>query len=500
MLIDDILKKLEVDSNNQSSYYNSETFILNLLKIHQQKNNKPFIYQTRRIGFDAYAPEGIDNIEGPTQIEIKFNLDRRPSGMLLDQILRTQARLAEDEKFDNLLIISPTHLSLRTKDRIYSRIEKYNFSFKLSFWWPEDINKIVAKNRKEAYEIVNNLFSLRIESAVAQGSKDWGKERDEKIELLRKLYKKGQFSFFLGAGVSSSAGMPDWHTLLNSLFVTYLTNEFDNEEKINDKDITQIVDRLNEIDEPSALMAARYLRKGLDNSGKESKDFTKAISNNLYKLRDSKKKLDSDLIKSIVEMCMPLRTGAKIKSVVTYNFDDLVERQLESQSIQFHSIYADNDFIDPDELPIYHVHGFLPENIEDYESLDKSTLVFSEEGYHLIYSESYHWSNLVQLSNLRDNNCLMVGLSMTDPNLRRLLDIASRNSDKTRHFAFMKRLTIDNFINNNEKQIIDNIDGAKKFLERHHNLNEEIMRELGVSVIWYTDYKKIPKILREIRK
>ena len=94
----------------------------------------------------------------------------------------------------------------------------------------------------------------------------------------------------------------------------------------------------------------------------------------------------------------------------------------------------------------------------------------------------------------------MVGLSMTDPNLRRLLDISSRNRDKTRHFAFMKRLTIDSFSKIEDKTVIDNSEVAKKFLDRHHNLNEEIMRELGVSVIWYTQYSEIPKILREIRK
>ena len=64
----------------------------------------------------------------------------------------------------------------------------------------------------------------------------------------------------------------------------------------------------------------------------------------------------------------------------------------------------------------------------------------------------------------------------------------------------MKRLTLEEFINKKKIQVINNIDGAKKFLNRHHNLNEEIMRELGVSIIWYTNYNEIPKILKEIKK
>lgn len=499
MEINDLLNKLH--GNSPRGYYTFETFILNLLKIHLEKSNKPFLSQPRRIGFDAFAPEGIDNIIGATQIEIKFNLERiSGSNRFIDQILHLSARVPEIEEFKNLLIISPTPISNSTKARLFNLIESNLFHFNLMIWGPEEINKILAQNEEDAERIANNLFSLRIESAVVQSSKDWKKEREEKIELLKRLYKKGQFSFFLGAGVSSSAGMPDWNTLLNSLFVTYLTNEFDDEKKIKDSDIKQIVSRLNEIDEPSALMAARYLRKGLDNNGKESEEFIKTLTDNLYKLRNAKRKLNSPLIKAIAEMCMPLRTGAKIKSVITYNFDDLLERQLDTQSIHHHSIYSDDDFIDPDELPVFHVHGFLPEDSSKYEGLDKSTLVFSEEGYHLIYSDSYHWSNLVQLSNLRENHCLMVGLSMTDPNLRRLLDISSRNIDKPRHFAFMKRLSVDGFAFREEKQVIRNKDAAHIFLERHHNLNEEIMRELGVSIVWYTEYDEIPKILKEIKK
>lgn len=276
--------------------------------------------------------------------------------------------------------------------------------------------------------------------------------------------------------------MPDWNTLLNSLFVTYFTQEFDKDITMGDKDISALVSRLNSVDEPSALMAARYLRKGLSKGEGDAKKFIAAVTKNLYKLRNSDLSIDSDLIKSIASMCLPRRTGAKVKSVITYNFDDLLERQLSSNSILHRCIYTDNESYDPDELSIYHVHGFLPEERKSYDGLDNSTLVFSEEGYHQIYSDSYHWSNLVQLNSFRESTCLMVGLSMTDPNLRRLLEISSKNIERSKHFAFMKRLSSNEFCyeleNKKKSKVIKNPDGADKFLELHHTLNEELMKNL----------------------
>tara|TARA_X000001388_G_C2213353_1_gene116073 strand:- start:190 stop:1089 length:900 start_codon:yes stop_codon:yes gene_type:complete len=296
--------------------------------------------------------------------------------------------------------------------------------------------------------------------------------------------------------------MPDWNTLLNSLFVTYLTQEFDSDGEVVDSDISELVTRLNTVDEPTALMAARYLRKGLVKNSSEAKEFTSAITKNLYKLRNSKFAIDSRLIRSIASMCMPRRTGAKVRSVVTYNFDDLIERQLSANNIIHRCIYTENETYDPDELPVYHVHGFLPEDRKKYDGLDNSTLVFSEEGYHQIYSDAYHWSNLVQLNSLRENSCLMVGLSMTDPNLRRLLDISARNIERSKHFAFMKRLTTDSFCfesnGKSKKQVVNNIDSAEKFLVRHHTLNEELMKELGVTIVWYESYDDIPEIIEKI--
>jgi hypothetical protein len=503
MRIDNIVAML--DEGGPKSYYSFETFILNLLDYHIKLQKKDFltVNHIQRFG-DALAPDGFDDFSGATLIEIKFNLDKLPIKHFVNRQL---IRFLENEDYktiEQILIIVAKPVSSRTYERLEKELKNINFPIPVKIWGPNEINKIVTKHQKKTKEITNNLFSLRLEFAVKKPQEDWKEARKKIIAQLKEYYNKGQFSLFLGAGVSSSSGMPDWNTLLNSLFVSYLTQEFNSNGVISDTDISDLVNRLNTIDEPSALMAARYLRKGLSKGKDNTLEFTNTISKNLYKLRNQDFPLDSDLIKTITTLCLPKRTGAKVRSVITYNFDDLLERQLENQAIEYQSIYTDDAVYTLDELPIYHVHGFLPEDISKYSSLNKSTLVFSEEGYHEIYSNSYHWSNLVQLNNLRENHCLMIGLSMSDPNLRRLLDISGKNMEKAKHFAFMQRMSLENFAyqknknDNTTEQVISNTDGAELFLERHHSLNEEIMKELGVTIIWYEGYDDIPNLLNEL--
>ena len=491
-------------ANGPSSYYAFEAFVLNLLKHHIELQGKIFeaTSDERFALADGLAREGFDDFIGITAIEVKLSISRQSWRSILERTHRYLATTPNPAAIKNLVVVCGRAIPTGVKKLLLAEAAAENFPFNIFIWGVDDLNKISNKHKAKANEISKNLFSLRLASAAEKTAIDWREERDRIKSQLKDCYQKGQFTLFLGAGVSSSAGMPDWNTLLNSLFVTYLTKEFNDDKSASDEAISQLVGRLGAVDEPSALMAARYLRKGLTKSSKEAEDFNAEITRNLYKLRNKSFDLDSRLIKSIVEMCMPRRTGAKVKSVITYNFDDLLERQLEKNRILCRCIYSDTETYDPDELPVYHVHGFLPEDRKKYDRLDKSTLVFSEEGYHRIYSDSYHWSNLVQLNSLRENNCLMVGLSMADPNLRRLLDLSAKNIERSKHYAFMKRLTRENFCferkDGMSEPVVNDLPLADKFLDGHHTLNEQLMKELGVSVIWYENYDEIPQFIEEV--
>ncbi|MCO8167838.1 SIR2 family protein [Pseudomonas sp. 21LCFQ02] len=507
MIIDDIVAK--IDEGGSNSYFAFETFIINLLKHHLALQKKPLLITEWQdhLG-DALAPEGIDGFEGPVVFEIKLNLESSRKKFIDAQI----SRFIDYNKINysearpkNLIFISAKPLSKEFRSIMPAGFQvSADYYVGITYWGPEDINKIVSQHRAKTTEIVNNLFSLRIEATVTKKASSWNAERAGILAKLKESYNRGQFTLFLGAGVSSSAGMPSWDNLLNSLFVAYLTREFDKDKAIDGSDISELVSRLNKVSESSALMGARYLRKGLAGNSAETHSFVDAITKSLYELRSKDLSTDSRLLKAIAATCMPRRTGARVRSVVNYNFDDLLEKQLAKTGIAHRSVYTETEIYDPDELPVYHVHGFLPEDRSKYSALENSTLVFSEEGYHHIYTNAYHWSNLVQLNCLRENSCLMIGLSMTDPNLRRLMDISARSLEQKKHFAFMKRLSIDDFCyditESGKKAAIRNIDGAEKFLDTHHALNESLMRELGVTILWYEGYDEIPEILEELIK
>lgn len=506
MEIKDLFSELvqEFDAEGSRGYHSLVAFILDILRFRAHKEGKPFV--TERIEksyFDAFASEGLLGIEGPVLIEIKVNasinvMRRYFSSSNLEQELKGYRN-----KGATLLIISAAAIRSETLEYINKNIAPLYPWLKIVFWGRERVSEIVNLDNKYASLTSKKLFSIRIKNALSQNKNEWKDKREYILSELKSFYHKGQFSLFLGAGVSSSAGMPDWDTLLNSLFVSYLSIELESSPTWSEDEIKELVERLSHFDERSALVSARYLRKGFLKSVTEDKRFRDEITKSLYALRNKNKSIDSDLIKQISLMCMPRRTGAKVQSVYTYNFDDLVERKLKELSIAHKSIYSGTGNHLPEELPVYHVHGFLPEDTDEYDNVQNSTLVFAEEGYHQVYSDPYHWSNLVQLNGLQGNTCLMVGLSMADPNLRRLLDISARNTERTSHFAFMKRITDESFCYDTDKdgkkhKAISNIKSGSVFLQHHHALNEELMKELGVKVIWYEKYEEIPEMLGSI--
>ncbi len=487
---------LHLDNNYSiKNAYDFEAFVVNLFERDAKREGADIKDISNRKAFGDFIIEGeYRKLKGPTLVEVKINLNNTYITSLNNKI--PNAENDNEIKIETILFISAQKVNNKAKIRYQDLIKKIRNDIEVVIWGPDELNKIINKNKKIVNELNSDVLSFRINSALKFSSQDWRTTRDEIINDIKKEYSNGKMSLFLGAGVSSSAGLPDWNTLINTLFVRYLSEVNDGDSKIDN--LNEIIERLNYIDSKSALMSTRYIKKGFDGTKNHDSEFYNEVRKVLYDLRDEDHLENSNLIKAINNMCISKRDGAKVKSIITYNFDDLIERNINSDINRFKCIYLDTDNFENNELPIYHVHGFLPKNPEEYPQVDKCTLVFSEEGYHKIYSDPYHWSNLVQLNTLRDNTCLMIGLSLTDPNFRRLLEIASSNKEETQHYAFLQRLSFEKFVYDKEEKVLDSDEDVNQFLIRHHVLNEEILKDLGVKIIWYEKHEEIPDFINEI--
>lgn len=238
-------------------YHLLEVFVLQLLRIELESEGKELRYsdQGARVSFDAIAPQGVGNIPGPLLIEIKPSLTPRS----LENLAYILKRYPKSEEF-SLLVIS---LRVTAKDKEYFDDVASLVKGKLFIWDSGNLQEIIDKHKIQARDISDKLFSLRLQNTIESSQAPWSDRRDEIIIEIGRAYNAGRFSLMLGAGVSSSAGLPDWNTLLNSLFVSMLTGKDDDKSKSDHEHISSIVKRLRQVDGPSALTLARYVRKGM---------------------------------------------------------------------------------------------------------------------------------------------------------------------------------------------------------------------------------------------
>ena len=252
---------------------------------------------------------------------------------------------------------------------------------------------------------------------------------EEVIASLKKALEENQLTLVCGAGVSIPSGIPVWKDLLISM----IDNEmFDGKHSLNPYDNS--AEELISLMTQSSIILGKYLKLI------SGKNFETNVRKALYESIDmfddySGSYTDTMLMDAITELARPKRRGKQLESIITFNFDDIIETKLQRSNIDYCSVWKEGQNHDVNAIPIYHVHGFLPR----YGALDDPNLVFSEEAYHSQFIDPYSWSNLLQLNTFSNNVCLFVGISLSDPNLRRLLDISWRRNQRKKHYIVMKR-------------------------------------------------------------
>lgn len=421
--------------------------------IEKRSQNSNYIY-------DIFLPEGLKNairplggkyvsldLKGPTGVEIKGRL-------LFDTISRygdLYAELLNHNEVSSFLLI---YIEGQVPSSVYRYI---NHKYKGRF-------HILSLEQFLGIQLPRNTRG----SIISEATYDWRNDRDRTMEHAKVSIAENNFSLFLGAGVSMSANLPCWWILLAGMINRCKQGIFKEAD----------LDQLTKVCCNSSIVMGRFIRMMMESKSNEE-EFYQCLHEALYNGVDS---YSSPLITEICHLIQFKRQQAQ--SIITYNFDDVMERALKSCGIGNYSIFGQNQ---PQQLfPIYHVHGFVPfENKENIKSLP----VLSEEEYHRVYANSYNWSNVEQIHALSRTTCIFIGLSMTDPNLRRLLDIANKDSEADpRHFVFLP--CIDSFGKNKAAEVKNN---------EAMRIQKEMFEELGLRVVWYKGHNdELPKFIKAL--
>lgn len=261
----------------------------------------------------------------------------------------------------------------------------------------------------------------------------------DKVTKLRILNKNGKLSAFINAGVSASCGLPDWQTLRRKIEAELLNYD------------QKIYYENNEIEDIARI--------------KFGNKFNSIIAKLLY---------EEEIVISN-QIILLARSG--IEKIVNFNFDDLLEEALISETIDHNVILNGENFsANYNGLLMFHPHGFL-ERFSSESKLKKSNIIISKRDYENLYGNHYCLTNIIQLSILITNSVLFIGMSLNDPNILRLLKISRNLGARHWHTAIIKKF------------------GSKIENER---INSKF-RFHGVEPLWVNSYDSIEIILKKIR-
>jgi hypothetical protein len=343
------------------------------------------------------------------------------------------------------------------------------------------------------------------------------------LDGLRRAWRQGDLVICVGAGVSVSYGLPSWNNLVLELLfeqaqgtrrlghlwphyrravASWMTEYFD----YNPLVLARMVER--------DLRARQKKKKGVESSGGDEEVFLERLREHLY--ANIRKPTERTSLDAIADLAAKNGKSSGVSAIVTFNFDDLLERELAKRGVLFHSIVSGTR---PNGrgLRVIHSHGFIPAK----GALSRDNVVFTEQDYHRLTDSVFHWALSEVVERLRKNTVLFVGLSMSDPNLRRLLD-ASRNSKIPPHWQIQKRhqirkeqvqavmTDVERRARDYSKAIGWGFDEQKKPQELEDSIHDvlrqadsydsKVFASMGVKTIWIEEFDHVRDVIDAIAK
>lgn len=341
----------------------------------------------------------------------------------------------------------------------------------------------------------------------------------EYLGELQRAWRSKRLVLFLGAGVSAPYGLANWTDLVLDL----LLDESSKFERFWPHYRKALALWMTDQFDFSPLALARVVKyklwraaEGIPESQSRD-DFLHLVRDTLYRTFNPTPSGETTIqtIAKLLAKSESKRGGRHVPTIFTTNFDNVLELELEKAKVKAIPIYNSARWPDG-ALPVVHVHGYLPQT----DPIPPVDLIFTEDEYHRVSYSVFHWALADIIACFRSYTVLFIGLSMSDPNLRRLLDATYVRGSKPAHFLLRKEYEISGSARTKAIRIVNeyaeeqgrraNVPGVKvgpdvsraidAVLEQAHEYDRQLFKDMGVGTIWLNDYADIPKILKKIAR
>ncbi|HEY3897959.1 MAG TPA: SIR2 family protein [Chthoniobacter sp.] len=356
-------------------------------------------------------------------------------------------------------------------------------------------------------------------------------------------FKAGRLTLYLGAGLSLASGLPSWNTLVATLYYSAVMADWMGPWTPYPNYLFALGEWLlkQSGESPEVIAGKVESYYGGQSNGHRSPDFEREFLRILYSpwqqngnfVQPSSSALrnGNELLNSVATLCEATTAIRGLYAVVTTNYDSLLEIALEEgpASHRFSPVWKSSQLPEgegragSEKKGIFHVHGYLPPPAQARPGSAFDEIMLTEAHYHTAANDLYSWSNLCLVRSFSSSIGLVVGMSMTDRNLRRLLYALQHTKLLDDVFVILKEPEAP-MITSCDAEIIHA--NAKRYANRfsrsgisratevdeklatmlnalylqEKNIIESSLMNLGLNIIWVSQYEEVPVILNAINQ
>jgi hypothetical protein len=231
-------------------------------------------------------------------------------------------------------------------------------------------------------------------NAIMAQAHSW--ETSETLQkFLAEQLLRGRLALVLGAGISVPFGLPDWDALITRMY--------------------KLVGDTPPLGLTPPKAAEFFLIK---HCGDDKVKYHDYVTEALYDKVDINFWTSTPGLMALGTLVMASHRGSA-STVITFNFDDILEMYLEFHGFVVSSISSPQHWADNADVRIFHPHGLLPMRPDTARSQD---IVLDEASFSRALSpvDGRLWRERL-LSVMRSHTCLFIGIGGSDSNLESFL-------------------------------------------------------------------------------